>query len=163
MFQQGFFNNICIFFQQSFSIIFLGKYFFFRIIFSIFPKENIIFFLLSNKELFFSLLDNKSFQKLSKEIPSFKFFFCFFFIIFFIPITTQVFFVFFKLNKTCDAPNPGGPVDQLSTCGIPVCIAYLDTTLSCLIHRDSSMSKSSPTRPFQPYSKYYSKLCHNSP
>ena len=63
----------------------------------------------------------------------------------------------------CGAPNPGGLVDQPLTCGIPVGIAYLDTTLSCLIHQDSFMSKSNPTGAFQPYSKYYPRLCHNSP
>ena len=39
----------------------------------------------------------------------------------------------------------------------------LDTTLSCLIHRYSFMSKSNPTGPCQPYSKYYPRLCQNSP
>ena len=63
----------------------------------------------------------------------------------------------------CEAPKPRGPIDQPSTYGIPMGIAYLDTTLSCLIHRDSFMSKSSPTGPFQPCSKYYPRLCHNSP
>ena len=64
---------------------------------------------------------------------------------------------------SCDALNHGGSVDQLSTCGIPVGIAYLDTILSCLIHRDSFRSKGSPTGPFQPYSEYYQRLWHNSP
>ena len=40
-------------------------------------------------------------------------------------------------SQDCDVPKPGGPVDQPSTYGIPMGIAYLDTTLSCLIHRDS--------------------------
>ena len=49
----------------------------------------------------------------------------------------------------CDAPNPRGPVDQPLTSKIHVDIAYLDTTLSCLIHRDSFMSKSNLIGPFQ--------------
>ena len=61
-----------------------------------------------------------------------------------------------------DTPNPEGPVDQYLTCGIPMGIVYLDTTLSCLIHLDSFMSKSNPTGRFQPYSKYYPIPCHNS-
>ena len=73
------------------------------------------------------------------------------------------FMVTIMKDFSCDAPNPGGPVDQPSTCEIPVGIASLDTTLSCRIHQDSFMSKSSLTGPFQPYSKYYLRLCHNSP
>ena len=46
------------------------------------------------------------------------------------------------------APKPEGPVDQLSTCGIPMGITYLDTTLSCLIHQGSFMSKVAPSSPF---------------
>ena len=69
----------------------------------------------------------------------------------------------YALIPSCDAPKPKGPIDQSSTFKIPMGIAYLNTTVSCLIHRDSFMSKSSPIGLFQPYSKYYLRLCHNSP
>ena len=39
----------------------------------------------------------------------------------------------------CDAPKPGGLVDNPSTRGIPMGIAYLDTIILCPLHQDPFM------------------------
>ena len=43
------------------------------------------------------------------------------------------------MREHYDTPKPRGLVDNLSTCGIPVSIAYLDTTISLPIHWDPFM------------------------
>ena len=44
-----------------------------------------------------------------------------------------------KSSLLCDASKPEGPIDNPSTRGIPVGIAYLDTTISRPNHRDPFM------------------------
>ena len=51
------------------------------------------------------------------------------------------------MEKPCDAPKPGGPVDNSSTREIPVDFGKPDTTLLCPIYRDPYFHKNRAESP----------------